>query len=458
MSQIAVNFDKVVGKIKPMNGVNSGPKTKVFTYNATDLFLEANIPYSRMHDVEYPYGSGEFVDIHCIFPNFDADVNDPASYDFRMTDLYIKATMDAGAKIIYRLGESIEHMPINKYIFPPKDYLKWSQICEHIILHYNEGWADGHHWNIEYWEIWNEADGDTAVVKAPGAHRAVWAGTKEEFYDLYEVASKYLKEKFPQLKIGGPALASNVPWALEFIPEMARRNVPMDFFSWHAYRHTIEEYMDKTYALHNCLQENGYTETELICDEWNYMESWNHQPRSFRKLLGPTGAAFCGALMLAFQHSPIQLAAYFEADVVKEWCGIFKVRDMEIGQHNPAKKDINILDPRKPFYAFKAFGKLLALGTEVETVCEDKGMYICAAKNEEEQSVMVVSYQSGIVDGVTEIELKGLPKEGCKIQVYLTDEGYDEKLEREFECEEETFVVPVRLVDEQVRRIEITRT
>ena len=163
--------------------------------------------------------------------------------------------------------------------------------------------------------------------------------------------------------------------------------------------------------------------------------------------------------MIALQPTPNTVAAYFEADVVKEWCGIFQVKDMAIGQRGKRKftRDNGLLEPRKPFYAFKAFGKLLALGTEVESVCEDLGMYVCAAKNEEEQSVMVVSYQSGIVDGVTEIELKGLPKEGCKIQVYLTDEGYDEKLEREFECEEETFVVPVRLVDEQVRRIEITR-
>lgn len=455
MSNVSVNFQNKIGNIKPLNGVNSGPKTKVFTYNATDLFLEANIPSSRMHDVEYPYGSGEFVDIHCVFPNFDADVNDPASYDFALTDCYLKATLDARADIFYRLGESIEHAPVNKYIFPPKDYLKWSQICEHIILHYNEGWANGHHWNIKYWEIWNEADGDTYEVKGPERHRAVWAGTKEEFWDFYEVASKYLKGKFPELKIGGPALAARIPWALEFIPEMARRNVPMDFFSWHTYSHKIETYMERTEALYNCLQENRYTETELILDEWNYVESWNHQPRSFRKLVGPTGAAFCGALMVALQHSPNTAAHYFEADVIKEWCGIFQVKDMEIGQHNPKNKDVNLLVPRKPFYAFKAFGKLLALGTEVESVCEEKGLYVCAAKNENEQAVMLVSYHSDIVDGTTEVTLSGLPTGGCKIEVYLTDEGYDEKLERVVECDEETYVLPIRLVDEQVRLIKI---
>ena len=125
----------------------------------------------------------------------------------------------------------------------------------------------------------------------------------------------------------------------------------MDFFSWHAYRHTIEEYMDKTYSLHNCLQENGYT--------------------------------------------------------------------------------------------------------EVESICEDKGVYVCAAKNDTEQAIMVVTYHSGMVDGSTEITLTGLPKNGCQIEVYLTDEGYDERLERVFECDEETFVLPVRMVEEQIKLIKI---
>jgi hypothetical protein len=113
------------------------------------------------------------------------------------------------------------------------------------------------------------------------------------------------------------------------------------------------------------------------------------------------------------------------------------------------------LEPRKPFYAFKAFGKLLALGTEVESACEDEGVYVLAAKDEKEKAIMLVSYRSYIVDGTTEIALTGLPKGGCTIKVYLTDEGYDEQLEREIICTEENYVLAVRMVDEQVRRIEI---
>ena len=149
---IQVDFRRPTGKrVMPLHGFNSGPMTKVFTYDARPQFVEGGFPYVRLHDVEYPYGSGEFVDIPCIFKNFDADENDPASYNFANTDEYIRQSLAVGSKIIYRLGVSIEHSPHKRYIHPPKDFGKWARICEHIIRHYNEGWADGHHWDIRDW-------------------------------------------------------------------------------------------------------------------------------------------------------------------------------------------------------------------------------------------------------------------------------------------------------------------
>ena len=53
--------------------MNSGPMTKVFTYDAREWFKDAGFPFARLHDVEYPYGSGEFVDVPYIFKDFNAD-------------------------------------------------------------------------------------------------------------------------------------------------------------------------------------------------------------------------------------------------------------------------------------------------------------------------------------------------------------------------------------------------
>ena len=41
-ANIRVDFRQpACGKIRPLHGVNSGPMTKVFTYDARPLFLEA---------------------------------------------------------------------------------------------------------------------------------------------------------------------------------------------------------------------------------------------------------------------------------------------------------------------------------------------------------------------------------------------------------------------------------
>ena len=85
---IFVDYNHVEGKIKPMHCGNGGPRCggEKLRFDFSDEFIHMGIPYSRLHDIEYPYGSNQFVDIHCIFPDFDADVNSPELYDFYLTD------------------------------------------------------------------------------------------------------------------------------------------------------------------------------------------------------------------------------------------------------------------------------------------------------------------------------------------------------------------------------------
>ncbi|MBR5312163.1 MAG: hypothetical protein IKU40_04695 [Clostridia bacterium] len=415
MANIRIDFSKTVGKMKPLHGVNSGPKTKVFTYNSTPYFLEAGLPFSRLHDVEYPYGSGEFVDIHCVFPDFDADENDPASYNFGLTDLYIEAIREAKADVIYRLGESIEHAPVKRHIFPPKDFAKWARIAEHIIRHCNEGWANGHHWNIRYWEIWNEPDLDIDTYEV---NPRCWGGTPELFFDFYETAAKHLKSCFPGLNIGGPALAGNRKWADRFFRTMRERGVPLDFFSWHIYTADPAKIRNAAQEFRSLADTYGYTETEMLLDEWNYMENWSNQPPSFDKLITAHGAAFCAASLITMQKSPVDIAAYFEADVVKEWCGLFRVDGMAIGTYTEST-----VFPRPPFHAFCAFNELYVLENEVFSECGNDNCYVCAASNGTNSGAMLTAYSTchdinPDDSSVYRITMTGLPAEGCSIVVY----------------------------------------
>ena len=208
MEKVKFDLSQKTGEFKILNATNGGPWHKrhandQYRSNFED-YKAARIPYSRNHDSWYcgVYGGPFSHDIKAIFPNFDADVNDPKSYDFACTDESILTTLDAGTETFFRLGETIDHRIVKHNITVPKDFKKWAEICEHIIMHYNEGWADGYHLNIEYWEIWNEPDLDAEDAE----YRRTWTGNYAQFFDMYEITAKRLKERFPNLKIGGPAI------------------------------------------------------------------------------------------------------------------------------------------------------------------------------------------------------------------------------------------------------------
>jgi hypothetical protein len=190
MVELKINLNETNGNIKPMNAVNNGPTYPSIrkTYTSFDAYKALNIPYARNHDASFfnGYGGEHTVDVHRIFRNFDADENDPANYIFEPTDKYIRTTLDAGTETFYRLGASIEHG--YKYgTRVPKDFAKWARICEHIIRHYNEGWANGFEYGIKYWEIWNEPECGNSPTNHP-----CWQGTLDEFLELYCVAAKHL--------------------------------------------------------------------------------------------------------------------------------------------------------------------------------------------------------------------------------------------------------------------------
>lgn len=112
--KLHIDFDTPTGKIKPMNAVNNGPVYKKSAgQNITNLpeYKAARIPCARTHDASicYNYGGEHTVDINAIFPDFEADPHDPASYDFTLTDEYLDAIALAGTKIFFRLGQKIEH-------------------------------------------------------------------------------------------------------------------------------------------------------------------------------------------------------------------------------------------------------------------------------------------------------------------------------------------------------------
>ena len=422
MSNVNVHFSKCTGKIKPMHATNNGPVYKFgesMRITNMDAFRDAGIPYVRNHDASFcaDYGGEHIVDVHAIFPNFDADPYDPASYDFIPTDEYVRVCEFAGAKTFYRLGTKIEH-GIKKYAtLPPKDFHKWAVICEHIIRHYTEGWADGFYYDMEYWEIWNEADG--ANDDAPD--KPTWGGTQPQFYEFYHIAATHLKKCFPHLKIGGPSNSGRIRFVEEFIRQC---KAPLDFFSWHRYKPDPAPVLEFAHKVRELLDENGFENTENILSEWNYVRSFSGEDwiYSLRRETDIKGAAYIAAMMCDCQNGPVDMLMYYDARP----CAMN-------GMFGPLACDI-----RKGYYPFPMFNTLYRLGNATEASSEDPTIHICAAAGESEAALMLTHFNDDDETAPKEITLtlEGFDGEGAMTEVewYLLDENHDLTLVNRIRC------------------------
>ena len=372
MSTVKIDFSKVIGKIKPVHGVGQPPlcgrDSTMMRY-----LSDAGIPYSRLHDVGGAYGGFRWVDVPNIFRDFDADETLEESYDFTFTDILITALMDFGIEPYFRLGVTIENdSKIKSYrITPPSDYGKWARICEHIIRHYTEGWANGFNYKIEYWEIWNEPDSKPDPLES-----MMWKGTPEEYFVFYDVASKHLKACFPHLKIGGYAACGfygiheekrNQPENRErflhyldffekFLVHIKESGAPLDYFSWHIYDSDMKRVESYINFVREQLDKYGFTNTESSCNEWN-LDS------------GERGtflhAAKTAAALLLFQNTTVDNAMFYDARFGSgRYSGIF----------NP-----ETARPYPAYYAFTAFNRLYKLENQVECSVDNDCLFAVAA-------------------------------------------------------------------------------
>ena len=372
-ADIRVDFKSVVGPVKPVNGVGQPPVVGWGNCGMFHYLKEAGIPYARLHDVGGAFGKNIFVDIPNLFRDFDADENDPKNYDFAFTDILLKGLVENGVEPYFRLGVTIENRAdIRPYrILPPKDYAKWARICEHVIRHYTEGWADGYRMKITHWEIWNEPDGfekpaDNRMFMAPFA----------EYCRFYEIASKHLKAKFPHLKIGGYASCGFYDITKtrhhvqntgryghlakcfrDFVDYVKAHECPWDFFSFHCYDDPANAVKQNQYV-RDYLDAHGFSGVELSLNEWMPF-TWTDRNDSARK------TALIAAMLAVMQNGPIDDAEIYDAK-----CGT--------GQYSPMFSS-ETRGPRPVYWAYYAFNELRILKNAVRVDCPISDVYAVAA-------------------------------------------------------------------------------
>jgi hypothetical protein len=437
MNTLRFDLSKEGNKFKILNATNGGPWHKRHANdqgrsNFSD-YKAARIPYSRNHDscISTIYGGPYSHDISAIFPNFDADVNYPASYDFACTDESILICKEAGTETFFRLGQTIEHQIVKHHVFPPKDFKKWAQICEHIIMHYNEGWANGYNYGITYWEIWNEPD----VVLNPNNIAQTWHGTREEFFEFYKTAATHLKKCFgDSIMVGGYASmgfagfhyldpdatgvkdfdfstndftnpeykrAYRVDYAHKFLAFVRDNNLPLDFFSWHCYTN-VGPSMILACEKHcrRVLANYGFEHVPDILNEWSAY-------RQDARLRGtPKVAADTLAVLLGSQRNEVDMLCYYDAGF---GVSVYK------GLWNPLT-----FTPFPTYYAFKSFNQAYKLKNEIATASFDEEVYVLGARNDEKGVIIIANTKDESV--TLDFEVAGIDIDSA--EVIATDEEY----------------------------------
>jgi len=296
-----------------------------------------------------------------IFPDWNADPGNPASYNFAPTDKVIQGIRAAGAQVYYRIGRS---WGADYTSLPNPD--KFASVVKHIAMHYNQGWAQGFYDQVRYWEFWNEPD--TPFF---------WTDTPETFYALYEKTARALKSVDPSLQVGADAKAfayDGGPFRDGLLDYCAQHHVPVDFYSWHHYTMTSADPYDFNRIaaeLRALLNAHGFRSAQSILSEWNLTPDFTDPERP--RLQGIENAAFMGDVLIYLEDSSVDVAHFYRADAA--WMGLFDLH----GEYF------------KPAYTFVAAGKMLATPERLTlTGADTLGLAAIAGRSRDQNSVQIL--------------------------------------------------------------------
>ena len=155
-------------------------------------------------------------------------------YNFTYLDQVMDLYQDLSIRPFLELGFMPEKMASGEdtvfywkgNITPPADYDKWVRLVQNTLRHLMKryGAEEVLTWPVE---VWNEPNLETFWKDA----------NMKEYFHLYEVTAKAVKEVHPEMKVGGPAICGvdDVRWLREFLDYVKKEELPLDFVTRHHY-------------------------------------------------------------------------------------------------------------------------------------------------------------------------------------------------------------------------------
>ena len=154
----------------------------------------------------------------------------PMRISFFNIDRVFDFLLDAGMKPFVELGfmpEVYASTPQTTFHYRgfssmPKKDEDWTNLITLLIRHLEEryGAAEVRSW---FFEVWNEPN-----------LRFFFDGTMKDYFHLYELTARAIKQVDARVRVGGPATSNNM-WIPEFRAFCEGNDVPLDFITTHHY-------------------------------------------------------------------------------------------------------------------------------------------------------------------------------------------------------------------------------
>lgn len=323
-------------------------------------------------------------DMSVCFRNDDGTL----SFSFFNIDSIIDFLLDIGMKPFIELSfmpealasgtNTVFHYKGN--ITPPRSYEEWGQLIEELAKHLinRYGKNEVREW---FFEVWNE----------PNLKDFFWAGTMEEYFELYKHAVFAIKKVDSELKVGGPATAIDA-WIPELKDFCTKNGVPIDFISTHQYptdlafstSSNMEEAMAK--AKRGELANRVKKALEEAYPLPVYYTEWNNSPSPrdpYHDI--PYDAAFIVKTVIDIIDLPLGCYSYWTFTDIFEECGQSSL---------PFHGGFGLLNihgiPKPSYRAFQILDKLN--GERIEIEFEDKSPTIdCIAVQNDRDIILVIS-------------------------------------------------------------------
>jgi len=266
LRKITVDTTITFRNLRPLSGVNGVPAAE-FARNARIDLIRTDMDAR-------------------IFPDVNADPENPKNYDFAQADRLVGAIKSMGAEPLFRIGENL--CAVDSSV----DANKCAQIVRHVVLHFRRA--------IRYWEIWNEPD-----------LKASWAGSAGQYYALYDRTARAIQSADDAALVGGPAIYGSLnagTYREDFIDYVRLHRLPLDFFSWHILdANDPYDFVSAARILRAILDARGFGSAKNILDGWNADLS-NHDMSAAAR------AAFAASSLIYMLGGPIDAQTYSWAD------------------------------------------------------------------------------------------------------------------------------------------------